>query len=51
MSTPPLPCDIYRHVKTGGLYRVVCIARVEATLELVVVLADPVGAISERRFV
>jgi hypothetical protein len=37
MSTTPLPGEIYRHVKTGGLYRVVCIASVEATLELVVV--------------
>jgi hypothetical protein len=28
---------MYRHIKTGGLYRVICIASVEATLELVVV--------------
>lgn len=33
----PLSSEIYRHVKTGGLYRVLCIASVEATLELVVV--------------
>lgn len=37
MSITPLPQEIYRHVKTGGLYRIVCIASVEATLELVVV--------------
>jgi hypothetical protein len=30
MSTP-LPNDYYRHLKTGGLYTIVCIACEEAT--------------------
>jgi hypothetical protein len=37
MSPTPLPGENYRHVKTGGLYRILCIASVESTLERVVV--------------
>lgn len=37
MSITPLPGEIYRHIKTGGLYRILCNASVESTLEPVVV--------------
>lgn len=33
MSITPLPREVYRHAKTGVLYRIVCIASVETTLE------------------
>jgi hypothetical protein len=35
--TTPIPGKLYRHIKTGGIYYVHCIASVEASLELVVV--------------
>lgn len=31
------PGDLVRHKKTGGIYRIVCAARLEATLEEVIV--------------
>lgn len=40
LVNPPKPGEIYLHIKRGGLYRVVCIALVEATLEQVVVYAS-----------
>ncbi|WP_309713989.1 DUF1653 domain-containing protein [Armatimonas sp.] len=59
MSITPLPLEIYRHQKTGRLYRIVCIASVEATLELVVVYQSeqdgrcwtrPLNEFIDRRF-
>ncbi len=32
-QVPFLPDQKVQHVKTGGLYRIVCLAKVEATLE------------------
>ncbi len=32
--TPPFePGEQVRHVKTGGLYKIICLAKIEATLE------------------
>jgi hypothetical protein len=37
MNVTPLPNEIYRHVRTNGLYSVLCIATEESTERLVVV--------------
>ena len=59
MSATPLAYDLYRHTRTGGLYRIVCIAAVEATLETVVVYRSdqdgqtwtrPLGEFMDGRF-
>jgi hypothetical protein len=33
----PKPGDRAKHLKTGGMYRVLCVARIEANLDLAVV--------------
>ncbi len=37
VQTPFQPDEKIQHVKTGGFYRIVCVAKVEATLEEVYV--------------
>lgn len=37
MSAIPKPGDVAKHLKTGGIYRVLCVGKIEATLEPVVV--------------